>query len=766
MERQEIQKIQPAGKKSSYGAVMWGVLPACILFAGSIAAYLETCREQAPGYLYPVLMGAFGLTCMAAGEILGRKRKVFHLFGLLPWIVVLVLSGGSCLTGQLLWVNVLITRWNQIHEAGLTLFAVSETSEGLLGAAMLMAVLISELAWGLVYKRLRIALCTHSVFWIFLMLLEETFFPVACACLLAGLLGSVMAGGYRETSVRVRVWMLTAAAVLCICAFILPQGELTGISTTRKEAAHQIHELRYGKDTLPEGDLYKAGTLREDDAAVMQVQSEQAKTLYLKGFAGGVLEDGVWKPLPDSAYGNEDAGILKWLAEQDFDPLTQSAQYYALGDEADKPEENSLLYQMEQGSRYYMYAPSSLEQVVTRNAKEKKDQNLLGRGLYGQREYQLLEVSGSRPGELTIVADWVLNPRTEEQQKYVEAEAVYRDFVYRHYTAVDDSLGGLIQKWFWEDYETKSDGIYSAVTHIRQKLTEGVSYTDKLQAVPEGENPLQYFLTGSREGNAVLYASAAVEAFRSHGIPARYVEGYYVSTSELEAAKDGKVAVTGKEAHAWAEVYFDGIGWLPVDVTPGYYYDAMKLQQMIGMPDAVHKTAALENREFSADEINDMEGGSSREPQAQGLEIPDPAVMILGIAAIVLILLTIVFCIAELLRSARLWRIEHAVNRTDPSRRAAKIEELLYGILALLKIDASLGWATEQTDQELAKRFEKIEPGEYKRASQLIEKAVYGDVVLEPFEERTLFSFLDKLAVAGNESGWKTRLRIRYLLLK
>ena len=42
----------------------------------------------------------------------------------------------------------------------------------------------------------------------------------------------------------------------------------------------------------------------------------------------------------------------------------------------------------------------------------------------------------------------------------------------------------------------------------------------------------------------------------------------------------------------WAEVYFDGIGWLPVDVTPGYYYDAVKLQQMVATPDMVHKTLA------------------------------------------------------------------------------------------------------------------------------------------------------------------------------
>ena len=35
-------------------------------------------------------------------------------------------------------------------------------------------------------------------------------------------------------------------------------------------------------------------------------------------------------------------------------------------------------------------------------------------------------------------------------------------------------------------------------------------------------DPIAYFLTNSRKGNAVLYASATVQALRAHGIPARY----------------------------------------------------------------------------------------------------------------------------------------------------------------------------------------------------------------------------------------------------
>ena len=88
-----------------------------------------------------------------------------------------------------------------------------------------------------------------------------------------------------------------------------------------------------------------------------------------------------------------------------------------------------------------------------------------------------------------------------------------------------------MQTWFWEDYETESDGIYSAISHIRKKLEEGAQYTDNPKATPEGKDAVRWFLTESREGNAVQYASAAVQALRYHGVPARYVEGYHIAAS-------------------------------------------------------------------------------------------------------------------------------------------------------------------------------------------------------------------------------------------
>ena len=83
------------------------------------------------------------------------------------------------------------------------------------------------------------------------------------------------------------------------------------------------------------------------------------------------------------------------------------------------------------------------------------------------------------------------------------------------------------------------------------KAYVGSVYKDGVwRKMPEGQDPLQWFLTTSRTGNQMLYASAAVEAFRAHGIPARYVEGYYLGASKIQDSKNGEVSITGENASA------------------------------------------------------------------------------------------------------------------------------------------------------------------------------------------------------------------------
>ena len=115
-----------------------------------------------------------------------------------------------------------------------------------------------------------------------------------------------------------------------------------------------------------------------------------------------------------------------------------------------------------------------------------------------------------------VASPWVSNPRTEEQTRYSQAEAVYRRFVYDNYTALDAETNDLMQRIFWDGYDSEGSGIYSAVSHVRDVLKTQVSYDEAAADVPENADPVQYFLTMSRRGNAALYASAMVQALHGY----------------------------------------------------------------------------------------------------------------------------------------------------------------------------------------------------------------------------------------------------------
>lgn len=80
------------------------------------------------------------------------------------------------------------------------------------------------------------------------------------------------------------------------------------------------------------------------------------------------------------------------------------------------------------------------------------------------------------------------------------------------------------------------------------------------------EDPTADFLFGDLTGYCVHFAHAAAYMLRAAGLPARVATGYAID----EATRQGGSAllVSGEASHAWAEVYFEGFGWVVADVSP------------------------------------------------------------------------------------------------------------------------------------------------------------------------------------------------------
>ena len=92
--------------------------------------------------------------------------------------------------------------------------------------------------------------------------------------------------------------------------------------------------------------------------------------------------------------------------------------------------------------------------------------------------------------------------------------------------------------------------------------TEKFSYT--LEPPLLGTNSVDDFLFNTREGFCEHYASSFTVLMRAAGIPARVVTGYQGGSLNVI---DGYMEVRQADAHAWAEVWLAGRGWLRVDPT-------------------------------------------------------------------------------------------------------------------------------------------------------------------------------------------------------
>jgi hypothetical protein len=68
-----------------------------------------------------------------------------------------------------------------------------------------------------------------------------------------------------------------------------------------------------------------------------------------------------------------------------------------------------------------------------------------------------------------------------------------------------------------------------------------------------------------RRGYCEQFAGTFAALARAIGLPSRVAVGF----TPGEQAADGRYHVQFKHAHAWPEIYFEGIGWVPFEPTPG-----------------------------------------------------------------------------------------------------------------------------------------------------------------------------------------------------
>jgi hypothetical protein len=141
------------------------------------------------------------------------------------------------------------------------------------------------------------------------------------------------------------------------------------------------------------------------------------------------------------------------------------------------------------------------------------------------------------------------------------------ELINSRFTGLPDALPERVMKLSEEitaDYETKYDKLKAIENYLRQ-----YKYNLDMEQVPKGKDFTDYFLFESKEGYCTAYATAMAVLGRCIGIPTRYVEGFVARFQFKE--DDNMFPVRNSQAHAWAEAYIEGIGWIPFEATSPFY---------------------------------------------------------------------------------------------------------------------------------------------------------------------------------------------------
>lgn len=104
---------------------------------------------------------------------------------------------------------------------------------------------------------------------------------------------------------------------------------------------------------------------------------------------------------------------------------------------------------------------------------------------------------------------------------------------------------------------------YDAALALQTWFRQEFDYSLEVQS-GHGSSAIEVFLR-QRVGYCEQFAASFAAMARTLGIPSRVAVGYTAGVLDT----DGRYTVRGQNAHAWPEIWFDGLGWVPFEPTPG-----------------------------------------------------------------------------------------------------------------------------------------------------------------------------------------------------
>lgn len=305
------------------------------------------------------------------------------------------------------------------------------------------------------------------------------------------------------------------------------------------------------------GDV-STGELAFSHSEVLEVATTQkpATAVYLRGYVGQDYADGTWSAASESAF-VQGQSVLLGIAQDDVAALTAQLPYLMALPYA----EAGLLpaATIEVGDPSGAAGPAALTPYGARPEGISGSESRYEAVLVGDYDALLdAGVLGTGAGLATA---------GEPDATLTALRTAYGSWARSAYLGYPaEEVARLAQVVA----ENPQPDTASAIRFVERYLAENAVYTTQPEAFPAGVSIPEYFLFEGHEGYCQHFATAAVLMLRLYGVPARYAAGYVAPADAFEQGTDGAWHATLEDtrAHAWAEVYTDELGWVPVETTP------------------------------------------------------------------------------------------------------------------------------------------------------------------------------------------------------
>jgi len=276
----------------------------------------------------------------------------------------------------------------------------------------------------------------------------------------------------------------------------------------------------------------------------------------------------------------------------------------------------------------------------------------------------------------------------------------------------------------------------------------GFSYSTNV-VTPPGADPLESFLE-ERIGYCQQFAGTMALMARAVGIPSRVVVGF----TGGRLTDDGEYVVQARNAHAWPELWFAGIGWVWFEPTP-------RIGAGVVQPDYSRDRVDSDTPEAPVpDEVPQPQAPDVAAPVAGAGPGGPPTLLIVAALAGLAVLVTLPMIIVA-------WRRRRRTSRTDARVRI----EATWRDLGDSVTDFGWAWSRAQTPREAANSLgRQVTLGESERAAMRrlvwwIEQVRYAPPTMEfiapsPAELRADLAVLRRAADRAAVRSRRVRARL------